>query len=258
MVDKNNLRLHFLADSTPQALEALKILQDTYEYTDFDAADVLVALGGDGFMLHTLHKAMAVNKPVFGMNLGSVGFLMNPYDSMSLLKRIQHSHTVCIYPLRMTAQYCNGTSETYFALNEISLLRQAHQAAKIKIFVDDRVRLDSLIADGVLVATPAGSTAYNLSASGPILPLESKLMALTPISPFRPRRWRGALLPDTMSITFEILEPEKRPVSASADYQEVRHVCAVNILQDRAKQAVLLFDSNQTLAERVIEEQFLG
>ena len=256
MLLNNPPKLHFLASQNNQATEALKALSNRYGQVDINEADVVIALGGDGFMLHTLHTAMHLDKPVFGMNLGSVGFLMNAYDDSALLKRIQECNAVTLHPLKMTTSCCEGTTATFLAFNEVSLLRQLHQAAKIRVIVAGQVRLENLTCDGVLVATPAGSTAYNLSASGPILPLTSNLLALTPISPFRPRRWHGALLPEDMAIRFEILEPEKRPVSASADYQEIRHVCAVDVTQDRTHKATLLFDSHQTLADRVIAEQF--
>jgi Predicted sugar kinase len=257
MLPNHCSKLHFLASQNDQATEALKVLTSQYGQVNIDEADVIIALGGDGFMLHTLHTAVHLNKPVFGMNLGSVGFLMNAYDTGALLERIQKCNAVNLHPLKMTAHRCEGGPTTsLLAFNEVSLLRQLHQAAKIRVKVENQVQLETLICDGVLVATPAGSTAYNLSASGPILPLTSNLLALTPISPFRPRRWRGALLPEDMTIRFEILESEKRPVSASADYQEVRHVCAVDVRQERAYKATLLFDSHQSLADRVIAEQF--
>ncbi len=243
-------------DQNPKGTAACKFLIEQYGTVPPEDADVIVALGGDGFMLHTLHQAMALDKPVFGMNLGSVGFLMNTYDTSDLLRRIDEALSVSISPLRMEARYCSSGTETFYALNEVSLLRQLHQAAKIRIHVDGQVRLDQLTCDGVIVATAAGSTAYNFSASGPILPITSNLIAMTPISPFRPRRWRGALLPDDVTIRFEVLEPDKRPVSVSADYQEARDVCAVDICKAKSKAVTLLYDSHQTLADRIIAEQF--
>ena len=250
-------KLHFTVDSrNAEGVEACQSLVAKYGSVSLEEADVIVALGGDGFMLHTLHQAMVLGKPVFGMNLGSIGFLMNAYDGSALPKRIEEALSVKISPLRMEARYCSSGTETFYALNEVSLLRQSHQASKIRISVDDQVRLEKLICDGVIVSTAAGSTAYNFSASGPILPLTSNLIAMTPISPFRPRRWRGALLPDDVKIRFEILEPEKRPVSVSADYQEARSICSVDISKAKSKAVTLLYDSHQTLADRLIAEQF--
>ncbi len=256
-------KLHFLSDHRNEKACAVQdTLIHNYGQTDIEDADVIVALGGDGFMLHTLHKAMDLQKPVFGLNFGHVGFLMNIFDGSALRKRIEDAISVDISPLKMVAKYCNPEdgkiSETFYALNEVSLLRQLYQAAKLKITIDDQVRLEELTADGVMVATAAGSTAYNFSASGPILPLTSNLVAMTPISPFRPRRWRGALLPDDVDIRVEVLEPEKRPVSVSADYQEARHICAVDICKAKSKSVTILYDSNQTLADRLIDEQFIS
>tara|TARA_R110002095_G_scaffold80982_3_gene70263 strand:+ start:4111 stop:4890 length:780 start_codon:yes stop_codon:yes gene_type:complete len=257
MFRKKTQALHFAVDDhNAEGLTAHKDLVHRYGSVDMAQADVIVALGGDGFMLHTLHHAMALDIPVFGMNLGSIGFLMNDYNTSPLLKRIEDALSVVISPLRMDARYCSEGSETFYALNEVSLLRQLHQAAKIRIHVDGRVRLEKLMGDGIIVATAAGSTAYNFSASGPILPITSNLITMTPISPFRPRRWRGALLPDDVSIRLEVLESAKRPVSVSADYQEARNVCAVDICKAKNKTVTLLYDSHQTLAERIIAEQF--
>lgn len=257
MLEKTIQTLHFTVDEYNQeGVVAHKELICQYGSVPIEQADVIVALGGDGFMLHTLHKAMALDIPVFGMNLGSVGFLMNAYNTTPLIKRIEEALSVVISPLRMDARYCSQGSETFYALNEVSLLRQLHQAAKIRIHVDGRVRLETLVGDGVIIATAAGSTAYNFSASGPILPITSNLITMTPISPFRPRRWRGALLPDDVAIRLEVLESEKRSVSVSADYQEARNVCAVDICKAKSKTVTLLYDSHQTLAERIIAEQF--
>jgi NAD+ kinase len=253
---QNSPKIALLASDKQETQEALLLLSKKYRCVSPEEADFLVVLGGDGFMLHSLHQAMALKKPIFGMNFGSLGFLMNSYRSEHLLERIQKAHRAQVFPLEMQAIKCTGDSKTYFAFNEISLLRQRHQAAKIRILVDERVRLDELICDGALVATPTGSTAYNFSASGPILPITSNLLALTPISPFRPRRWRGALLPNEVNITFEILESEKRPVSVTADYQEERDICRVHVKQSKTHSVWLLFDSEKTLGERIIEEQF--
>lgn len=260
-------RYHFLADpKNTKAQEVMATFLHSYKQHDLEKADVVVALGGDGFMLHTLHKAMDLGIPVFGLNFGSVGFLMNVFDGSALKKRIQDALSVDISPLKMKATYCANAddesssascaSETYYALNEVSLLRQLHQAARIRVSVDEQVRLDELTGDGIIVATAAGSTAYNSSASGPILPLTSNLMAITPISPFRPRRWRGALVPDDVVIKLEVLEPEKRPVSVSADYQEARNICFVEISKEKSKKVTLLYDCHQTLGDRLIDEQF--
>lgn len=257
-----DLKLHLAVDpSNPKGVAISHALLDQYATVPLQDCDVIVALGGDGFMLRMLHQALHFQKKVFGMNVGSVGFLMNAYDDSALLKRIEDAISVTISPVMMTAKYCNPPEgqpfqETFYAFNEVSLLRQLHQAAKIRIHVDERVRLESLTCDGIIVATAAGSTAYNFSAAGPILPITSNLVALTPISPFRPRRWRGALLPDDVRISFEILEAEKRPVSVSADFQEARHVCFVDVMKAKDQSVTLLYDSHQTLADRIIAEQF--
>ncbi len=252
---------HFIADSkNKKATDVLDILLHTYKQCDIEKADVIVALGGDGFMLHTLHQAMDLNIPVFGLNFGSVGFLMNVFDGSALKKRIQEAQSVTISPLRMEAKYCNAKNgrfgEVLYALNEVSLLRQLHQTSKLKVFVNGQARLKELVGDGIIVATAAGSTAYNFSAGGPILPLTSNLISMTPISPYRPRRWGGALLPDDVEIRIQVLEPEKRPVSVSADYHEARDVCMVDISKSTTKSVILLYDSHQTLADRLIDEQF--
>ena len=207
----------FIASGTPDANEAQARLTARYDGVDPEAADIVVALGGDGFMLQTLHRFMNSGKPIYGMNRGSVGFLMNEYREDDLRERIAASIPSTLHPLRMDAQDASGNEHRAFAINEVSLFRQSYQTAKLRISIDDRVRLEELIGDGVLVSTPAGSTAYNLSAHGPILPIHAPLLALTPISAFRPRHWRGALIPDRVTVTIEVLEPEKRPVNAVAD-----------------------------------------
>lgn len=256
MTSPPKIRLHFTGDPREHVQSTKDKLIQRYGQVPLEEANLIVALGGDGFMLHTLHHALKKNIPVFGMNLGSVGFLMNAYEEEDLENRLQKAEKVQIHPLHVQATQANGTVTSLYALNEVSLLRQQHQASKIHITIEGQVRLDCLIGDGILVATPAGSTAYNLSASGPILPLTSNLIALTPLSPFRPRRWRGALLPDTVTIDFIILEGDKRPVSASADYQEVRDISSVSVCKAKDKSVTLLFDSHQTLSERLISEQF--
>jgi len=219
-------------------------------------AQAIVCLGGDGFLLETLHAILGQDIPVYGMNCGSVGFLMNRFDEDDLAARVAQAQAAVLHPLRMHAVTQTGAVEESLALNEVSLLRQLRQAAKIRITIDGRVRVAELICDGVLVSTPAGSTAYNLSAHGPIVPLSANLLPLTPISAFRPRRWRGALLPSTADVLFEVLEPEKRPVAAVADATEVRHVVSVAITEDRSVHTTVLFDPDQGLSERIIQEQF--
>jgi NAD+ kinase len=245
--------LHFVA--APEAAQALADLRARYSDAGPDKADVIVALGGDGFMLQTLHAFLGKDKPIYGMNRGSVGFLMNEYHADDLEQRMAAAESAKIHPLRMTASSPAGTTER-LAFNEVSLLRQTRQAAKIRIIVDERVRIEELICDGVLVATPAGSTAYNLSAHGPILPIDAALLALTPISAFRPRRWHGALLPHRARVRFEILESGKRPVSAVADDFEIRHVSQVAISEDRSIAMTMLYDAGHNLDERILAEQF--
>jgi NAD+ kinase len=215
-----------------------------------------VALGGDGFMLETLHRTLTHEVPVYGMNCGSVGFLMNPFMEDDLAERLARAQAVVLNPLRMHAVTRAGAVEEGLALNEVSLLRQLRQTAKIRITIDGRVRLPELVCDGVLLSTPAGSTAYNLSAHGPIVPLSANLLPLTPISAFRPRRWRGALLPSSADVIFEVLEGDKRPVSAVADFTEVRDVATVAVSEDRSVRTTILFDPDQGLSERIIAEQF--
>jgi NAD+ kinase len=217
---------------------------------------VIVALGGDGFMLQTIHRFMSHGKPIYGMNRGSVGFLMNPYSTEDLLGRIRRAESARLHPLRMAAQLESGAQVELQAMNEVSMLRQTRQAAKLRVHIDGIPRLDEMICDGVLVATPAGSTAYNLSAHGPILPLDAGVLALTPISVFRPRRWRGALIPRSAEIRIEVLEANKRPVSAVADSTEVREVVEVLISENRDVAVEILFEEGQSLSERNLAEQF--
>jgi len=250
------LRPCFLAAPTQLAFEAHARLTNRYGDNPFNTADVIVCLGGDGFMLETLHRTLTVDVPVYGMNCGSVGFLMNPFTEDDLTDRLQRAQDVVLHPLRMHAVTRTGAVEEGLALNEVSLLRQLRQTAKIRITIDGRVRLQELVCDGVLVSTPAGSTAYNLSAHGPIVPLSANLLPLTPISAFRPRRWRGALLPSTADVLFEVLEGDKRPVAAVADFTEVRDVASVAVSEDRSVRTTMLFDPDQGLSERIIAEQF--
>jgi len=249
-------RIAFAAAPTALARAAEQRLSARYGNCPLDRAGVVVPLGGDGFMLQILHRVLCRGKPVYGMNCGSVGFLMNPYREDGLPERLDQAQEAVLHPLRMHAVTAGGAIEEALAFNEVSLLRQLAQAAKIRITVDGRVRLPELICDGVLVSTPAGSTAYNLSAHGPIVPLSANLLPMTPISAFRPRRWRGALLPSAADVLFEVLEAEKRPVAAVADSTEVRDVVSVAVCEDRAVSVTVLFDPDQGLSERIIAEQF--
>ncbi|MFU8876574.1 MAG: NAD kinase [Wenzhouxiangellaceae bacterium] len=250
-------RIAFLASSHPRAREALEQMIGRYGNSTPDEAEVLVALGGDGFMLHTLHENSARKLPVFGMHLGEVGFLMNRFSIEDLPQRIADSARFELAPLRMDAETVDGSEYTALAINEIALLRQTNQAAHIRILVNGTERVERLVADGVLLATAAGSTAYNLSAHGPILPLGTEAVVLTPISPFRPRRWRGAVLPAAVEVEFQVLNAERRPVSATADYDEVRDVVRVRIHQEPEQRHELLFDPEHSLDERILREQFL-
>jgi NAD+ kinase len=249
-------RLAFVASDWPEAEEARRRLAAIHGDTPEEEADVVVALGGDGFMLEVLHRNLAAIRPIYGMNRGSVGFLMNDYEEANLVSRISHAEQATIHPLRMTAVDSEGRTHDALAINDVSLLRQTRQAAKLKILIDGRVRLPELICDGALVSTPAGSTAYNLSAHGPIIPLDARVLALTPISAFRPRRWRGALLAHQARVTFEVLEAQKRPVSAVADNVEVRRVATVEVVEDRSIALAILFDAGRSLEERMLAEQF--
>lgn len=256
-------KIAFLSSGTPEAEEALRLLTVRYGNVPGREADVIVALGGDGLMLQTLHRSIEVGraegrqgKPIYGMNRGSVGFLMNEYQEQGLIERLEAAEASTIHPLVMRATTVDGQHYEARAINEVSLLRQSYQAAKLRLSVDGRERMAELIADGVLIATPAGSTAYNLSANGPILPLDATLMAVTPISAFRPRRWRGALLPDKAQVSIEVLESDKRPVSAVADHFEIRHVVRVDVEMDHETGVVILHDPGHSLEERILREQF--
>jgi NAD+ kinase len=251
-------KLALAASPSPQAQDAAKELRQRYEWAAPSEADIMVALGGDGFLLQTLHAMLDRHRalPVFGMNLGTIGFLMNEWSPDLLENRLLAAKTIKVPPLRMEAVTIDGEKHSLAAINEVSLLRETRQTAWIEVSVNDRVVLAELVADGVLVATPAGSTAYNLSAHGPILPLDSALVALTPISPFRPRRWRGAILPDRTRIRFRVLDPAKRPVSAVADQREVRDVVSVEVTVDRSNPLTLMFDPEHALDDRIAMEQF--
>jgi NAD+ kinase len=246
----------FIASDAPEAKLALKELTALYGNCEPRTADAIVALGGDGLMLQTLHRFIHDRVPIFGMNRGSVGFLMNDYRPDGLRERLATAQISRINPLMMVAYDRDGKSHKALAINEVSLFRETAQAAKIKISVDGKVRLPELICDGILVATPAGSTAYNLSAHGPILPIDARLLAVTPISPFRPRRWRGALLPNSVRIVIDVLEADKRPVSAVADHLETRSIVRVEIERARQVELNMMCDRDHSLDERSLAEQF--
>ncbi len=249
-------KIAFVSAQTPQADGARRDLIERYGECDREDADLIVALGGDGLMLQTLHSVMDRGVPVYGMNVGTIGFLMNEFSLDGLVERLAAAHVNEIHPLDMGVVDDAGAEHHAMALNEVSLLRSTYQAAKLRILVDGKVRMEELVCDGILVATPAGSTAYNLSAHGPILPVGASLLALTPISAFRPRSWRGAILTNKALITLQILEPDKRPVNAVADNVEFERVAEVNVREDRGHAVSLLFDPGHNLDERVLAEQF--
>jgi NAD+ kinase len=255
-MSKRFQHIAFVASHTPEAREAYGRLEKRYGNADPAKADVIVALGGDGLMLQTLHKFMNSGKPIYGMHRGTVGFLMNEFVEESLTERLSNAHITVIHPLVMQARDAQGRTHEHRAINEVSLFRQSAQAAHLRIMIDGQERLSELISDGVLVATPAGSTAYNLSAQGPIIPINAPLLALTAISPFRPRRWRGALLPNKAKVTIEVMDAEKRPVAAVADHEEVRSVRSVDIAMDHTISINMLFDPGHNLDERILREQF--
>ncbi len=249
-------KIAFVASDHDEAQLAFRTLTERYGNVAPEQADAIVALGGDGLMLQTMHRYMTNKIPIYGMNRGSVGFLLNDYSEDMLLERLETAEINIIHPLRMVAFAKDGTEHQGLAINEVSLFRQTYQAAKLRIFVDGTARLNELICDGVLISTPAGSTAYNLSAHGPILPINAALLALTPISPFRPRRWRGALLPNDATVRVEVLEAKKRPVSAVADHTEFRDIVAVDVKEESKIDIFMMFDSGRSLTERILAEQF--
>lgn len=251
-------KIAFLAASNPAAQSALTNLTKRYGQSSIDNSDAIVALGGDGFMLETLHGLVGQHRPIYGMNRGTIGFLMNAYDEDDLPKKLASAQKVALRPLLLQATTMDGEMHEALAINEVSLHRESRQAARLKISVDGVERLDQLICDGILVATPAGSTAYNLSAHGPIIPLGANILALTPVSAFRPRRWRGALLNHKAVIEVEILEPEKRPVSAEADYTDIPRIRKATIRENRKIAFRLLFDPEHNLEQRILAEQFLS
>jgi NAD+ kinase len=250
------MRFAFVASDTEVAQQARRKLAERYGDAAVTDAEVIVALGGDGFMLRTLHAHRALATPVYGMKLGRVGFLMNKYRQDGLSARVTHAHVAELHPLEMRVIDTAGREHVALAFNEVSLLRQSNQAAHLEVQLNATVKLPSLVCDGIMVATPAGSTAYNLSAHGPILPLDANVLALTPISPFRPRRWRGALLPVGTQIGLRTLEPDHRPVSATADFHEVRDAVKIDVRQARERAITLLFDPERSLAQRILDEQF--
>jgi NAD+ kinase len=249
-------RIAFVASPSPEAVAAHASLARRYGDVDPKAADVIVALGGDGLMLQTLHRFMNSGKPIYGMHRGTVGFLMNEYSEEKLKERLAAAQITVIHPLLMHARKMDGGVQQFYAINEVSLFRQSYQAARLRVVIDGKERLTELVADGVLVSTPAGSTAYNLSVQGPIIPINAPLLAVTPISPFRPRRWRGALLPDTAQVMVQVLEADKRPVAAVADHDEVRSVQSVDVRMDHSISIHMLFDPGHSLEERILREQF--
>jgi NAD+ kinase len=249
-------RVSVVTNETPGADAAAARLRSQFGDVAPEEADFVIALGGDGLMLQTMHRIMRGDAPVYGMNFGSVGFMMNDFSEQDVLQRLQSAQRTKIYPLSMDVLDASGRRQTALAFNEVSLFRSTHQAAKIEITVDNEVRLEELICDGILLSTPAGSTAYNLSAHGPILPIEAPLLALTPLSPFRPRRWRGAILSNRAQVRFALREAEKRPVSAVADNVEIQNVRDVTVREDRTHGVTLLFDPGKSLEERVLSEQF--
>lgn len=268
MAKRKYKHIGVLADNSRKARNAFDKLADHYEEllnladTDLEKArrklDLIVVLGGDGFMLRTLHEFMGDGVPFYGLNCGSVGFLMNEYREEGLIERLERAVESPIHPLKMEATCADGEVHEALAINEVSLLRQTRQTAAIRIHIDGNVQMSELMCDGVLLSTPAGSSAYNFASGGPILPLDANLLALTPISPFRPRRWKGALLPHGVEVKFEILHHHKRPVSAVADFTEIRNVVSVKITERRRKKITLLFDPEQSLEERILKEQFVS
>ena len=246
-----------VSSDAPKAREGRALLAERYSLVSKAEADVVIALGGDGFLLQTLHEHIDSGLPIYGMNRGTVGFLLNEFNENGLIQRLNRAVLHTLYPLQMTATTISGQKSTALAFNEVALLRYSKQSANIRVLINGKERLDNLVCDGIMVATPAGSTAYNLSARGPIIPLGSNVLALTPVSPFRPRRWHGALIPHTASVEFDILDPGRRPVGASADSFEVRDVAHLTVAEDTSRPAYILFDPDHSLEERIFSEQFV-
>lgn len=251
------MRFHFISSENPEAKQALKKFKERYKQSEIDVSDAIIAIGGDGMLLKALRNSLEANIPVFGLNKGNVGFLMNELSYEDLEKRVSIANKVITHPLKMKTNNIDNETVTESAVNEVSLSRQTHQAAHLKIIIDNKERLSELVCDGILVSTPIGSTAYNLSAHGPIIPLNANILALTPISAFRPRRWKGALLPENVKIRIEILDFERRAVSATADNIEVRNIKKIEIFADKTKTLTLLHDPGHSLDERIMKEQFL-
>ena len=251
------MRFHFISSENPEAKQALKKFKERYKQSEIDDSDAIIAIGGDGMLLKALRNSLKANIPVFGLNKGNVGFLMNELLYEDLEKRVSIANKVITHPLKMKTNNIDNETVTESAVNEVSLSRQTHQAAHLKIIIDNKERLSELVCDGVLVSTPIGSTAYNLSAHGPIIPLNANILALTPISAFRPRRWKGALLPENVKIRIEILDFKRRTVSATADNIEVRNIKKIEIFADKTKTLTLLHDPGHSLDERIMKEQFL-
>lgn len=253
---RNFKNLAFVSSDAPEAEASASKLIDIYGNVPAHEADAIVVLGGDGMMLQALHQHLKENIPIYGMNCGSVGFLLNEYREDGLLERLSSAEISVLHPLSMIAKSADGKEHQALALNEVSVFRQSYQAAKLRISVDSTLRMEELVCDGILVSTPAGSTAYNLSAHGPILPINAHLLALTPISPFRPRRWRGALLPNEAHVHIEVLEPGKRPVAAVADHTEFPDIVDVQVREDTSIEPLIMFDADHALGERILAEQF--
>tara|TARA_B100001769_G_scaffold156495_1_gene122901 strand:+ start:445 stop:1203 length:759 start_codon:yes stop_codon:yes gene_type:complete len=251
------MRFHFISSENPEAKQALKKFKERYKQSEIDVSDAIIAIGGDGMLLKALRNSLKANIPVFGLNKGNVGFLMNELSYEDLEKRVSIANKVITHPLKMKTNNIDNETVTESAVNEVSLSRQTHQAAHLKIIIDNKERLSELVCDGILVSTPIGSTAYNLSAHGPIIPLNANILALTPISAFRPRRWKGALLPENVKIRIEILDFKRRTVSATADNIEVRNIKKIEIFADKTKTLTLLHDPGHSLDERIMKEQFL-
>ena len=251
------MRFHFISSENPEAKQALKKFKERYKQSEVDVSDAIIAIGGDGMLLKALRNSLEANIPVFGLNKGNVGFLMNELSYEDLEKRVSIADKVVTHPLKMKTNNIDNETVTESAVNEVSLSRQTHQAAHLKIIIDNKERLSELVCDGILVSTPIGSTAYNLSAHGPIIPLNANILALTPISAFRPRRWKGALLPENVKIRIEILDFKRRTVSATADNIEVRNIKKIEIFADKTKTLTLLHDPGHSLDERIMKEQFL-
>ena len=251
-----DLKIACIQSGTPAAEEKYKLVSKIIDFGDTEAADIIFILGGDGFMLHALHTYRHLEKPFYGMNCGTVGFLLNEFSSEELIEKLLIAKKQILYPLKMVAELVDGTIAEALAFNEVSILRRTRQTANIRLLINDVERIPKLVSDGILVATPAGSTAYNLSARGPIIPMGSNVLALTPVSPFRPRRWNGALLPHDATIRFENLDPEKRPIYISADFKEWSHVTTIEVQEDRSQPATLLFNPDHALDDRIFNEQF--